>query len=574
MKARVKYTNGDVREMPADVTKNGNAFTVKISKRDIQNAEYVDIGFDCVRAEAGRSGYFIVPEGAHYYDSFITEFKPLDDTEFCSGGKSAFLPVFGAKLRENSFFARAEGMRELCSVIVGVENGTYYLYPRFYLNGDAPYEDISVVYESVGYDDASYSGLAGWYRTYLLENGICRPISERGNDVLGYAKKSLYVRIRQAWKPVPSPVPEQTEENEPPVHVACTFERVGDLMDECKKQGIDDVEFCLVGWNKSGHDGRWPQIFPPEPLLGGEEGLEKLLEKAKKLGYRVTCHTNSSEAYSIADNYDVNDLLKDKNGCHEFDAQMWGGGKARKICPERAYAIAASELPKVKKLGFDGPHYVDVIGIADLLRCYDESHPCDKGKSAEYYIKIAKLCNDLFGGFSSEGGRSFIAPYLDYALYVSMKPTDASLTPLASRFIPFWQLIYHGICLSNPYSLTVNVNLKGKKSRLLLYEFGGRPSFYFYSKFMTDPNKDWMGKTDMTCGTDEDLKESVAMLKEVYDEYRVLSYLQDHFMTSHDVGSDGNVRVTYSDGSVMTFDYEKNTFGLFKDGRTVYEKRV
>ena len=574
MKARVKYIDGEIRDITLDVDIDGKRLTVSPSDCDIRNAEYVDIGYDHICSEAGDEGYFIIPEGAHYYDSFITEFKDMEDTEFCSGGKSAFLPVFGARTRTKSFFARAEGMKEACSVIVGVKGGKYYMYPRFYLNGDAPYEKISIVYEETEFEKTSYSSLAGWYRTYLLAEGVCKPICERNSELLDYAKKSIYVRIRQAWKPVPSPVPEQTEENEPPIHAACTFERVIDLMEECKRQGIDKAEFCLVGWNKSGHDGRWPQIFPPEPLLGGEDGLKKLIARSKELGYRISCHTNSSEAYSIADIYDENDLLEDKNGNYELDHQMWGGGKARKICPKKAYDIALNELPKVRDLGFDGLHYVDVIGIADLLKCYDADHPCNQKESAESYIGIAKLCKELFGGFSSEGGRSFMVPYLDYALYVSMRSTDASVTPLASRYIPFWQLIYHGICLSNPYSLTVNVTLKGEKSRLLLNEYGGRPSFYFYSKFMSDPAKDWMGRTDMTCGSDSELKESVSMLKDVYDEYAKLSYLQDCFMTDHTLEDDGKIRVTYSDGSVMYVDYENVSFKVTKDGTTVYERNA
>ena len=61
----------------------------------------------------------------------------------------------------------------------------------------------------------------------------------------------------------------------------------------------------MVGWNKSGHDGRWPQAFPVEEKLGGEEGLREAILHANKLGYYIAAHTNSSDAYTIADNFDV-----------------------------------------------------------------------------------------------------------------------------------------------------------------------------------------------------------------------------------------------------------------------------
>ena len=52
----------------------------------------------------------------------------------------------------------------------------------------------------------------------------------------------------------------------------CSIER-----EAMKNAGIDKAELCLVGWNVRGHDGRWPQAFPVEPALGGEEELHWLI---------------------------------------------------------------------------------------------------------------------------------------------------------------------------------------------------------------------------------------------------------------------------------------------------------
>ncbi|MBQ4159669.1 MAG: hypothetical protein IJD83_01945, partial [Clostridia bacterium] len=70
-----------------------------------------------------------------------------------------------------------------------------------------------------------------------------------------------------AWKPVPCTIAEQTPENEPDVHVACTFDDVIKVMEAYKKAGVSKAEFCLVGWNMKGHDGRWPQILPVEESI-------------------------------------------------------------------------------------------------------------------------------------------------------------------------------------------------------------------------------------------------------------------------------------------------------------------
>ena len=84
-------------------------------------------------------------------------------------------------------------------------------------------------------------------------------------------------------------------ETEPEMHVAATFDDVSELLDVFQAHGIDKAEICLVGWNKSGHDGRWPQPFPVEERLGGEEALKRLTAKARAMGYAMVCHTNSTD---------------------------------------------------------------------------------------------------------------------------------------------------------------------------------------------------------------------------------------------------------------------------------------
>ena len=79
---------------------------------------------------------------------------------------------------------------------------------------------------------------------------------------------SVMIRVRCGWKPAPPQILHQTLENEPPMRVACDIDRVGDILDELKVQGVDKAEICLVGWNVKGHDGRWPQALPVCEELG------------------------------------------------------------------------------------------------------------------------------------------------------------------------------------------------------------------------------------------------------------------------------------------------------------------
>ncbi len=89
-----------------------------------------------------------------------------------------------------------------------------------------------------------------------------------------------------------------------------------------------------------------------------------------------------------------------------------------------------------------------------------------------------------------------------------------------------------------------------------LIEYGGRPSFYLYSKFITNAsNENWLGKEDLECGTEEALKDAVFHIKTAYDEYKMMCHLQYEFIENHRERSKGVYEVSYSDGTVVEINY-------------------
>jgi len=548
----INYSNGNIEKMDLELSHN----TVSIPKNlDYQKISYIDFYTDEVVAREGDEGYFVFPSGQIGY----FRGKKNIESEF----RFNALPIYGIKTRDKCFVAILKGMRYDAKLIAGAKEDKYYCFIRYIIDEEMPYEDIIIEFHNLHGKDANYSGMARTYRQYQLSRGACVPIKDRLNEILKYTKDSVYVRIRQGWKPVPPTVLEQTEENEPEMKVACTFKDVKKLMEEFKRQGIDKAEFCLVGWNYRGHDGRYPQLFPVEPDLGGEEGLKELIVKAKELGYKLVCHTNSTDAYTIADCWSEDLIIKDKNGKLSINNVAWSGGKMYHLCPKKAYELALNDLPKVAELGFQGTHYIDVISIVPPRKCYDKNHPLNRNEAISYNLKILDLAKQLFGGISSEGGFDFAAGNLDYALYVSfLDPFKIDENSMADKCIPLWQLVCHGIVLSNPFTVTVNAPKKGMKVVLKAIEYGARPTIYYYSKFVTENSgrQNWMRNVDFVCNTEQDLKESVNLIKKMYDEYQKLSYLQTEFMESHEEIEENVFEITYSDGSKIIVDYNENKY--------------
>ncbi len=531
--------------IPFELIRSAEKLTLTVKKENIPEGTIgIAINVPAFDASNGDEGYYVLtPRG-----SFICEFgdKPNVKKSF----KMTTMPIFGVKNKAGSVLCVARGMKYALYTRVTVENGHYSLTPRFVFDGDVPYEDASIDFYPLNNGDG-YSEMAVKYRELQLADGICVPIKERmkNQPELEYASEAIEVRIRMGWKPAPPTVAEQTFENEPEMYVATAFARVKDIIDEFKAQGIDKAQLCLVGWNKSGHDGRYPDMFPVEEKLGGESALRELISYAQSNGYQITCHTNSNDCYSISSDFNGGEItVKNKDGSMQKDNNPWSGGNMYHLCPKFAWEFAKRDLPKVAALGFRGLHYVDVMTLmSSPVKCCDQNHPLNTKESVEYYKKITSLCRELFGGCASEGGGDFVAGSFDYALNVAWADTKDAIF---ERMIPFWELVYHGIILSNPTKDTINLCLRDENTKRLAYEFGFRPTFYINHRFCDNIGTD---ETDLLVYSDEQLKKTVSRIKELYDKFVPIRHLQKEFMNKHTVLPTGEAEIIYSNGERFVY---------------------
>lgn len=529
--------------------KEGDFYT--ISRKQIPAyTKYIEVQCDEWSAEIGEQGHYVLGD-VEKHGSYLCYFTQKAEEELLL--RQSLLPLFGVKNKFGCILFVAVGMKSTFHVKVGLSGSRYYIAARFELDEDAPYEDIS--FQLVKLDqNADYSDMAKYYRNFQLARGICTPLKKRAanNEQLSYAVDSVEIRIRMGWKPAPSPVKEQTPENEPEMKVACTFDRVKDIIDELKQQGVDKAQLCLVGWNIRGHDGRWPQMFPVEEKLGGEQKLRELITYAQKNGYQIVCHTNSMDSYRIAEDFSEDIVIKRKDGSLSCEESGWSGGRPYHLCPQKAWEFAKRDLPRVADLGFKGIHYIDVMTVVPLRKCYDINHPVTEGDTHRLFADMAMDCKRLFGGYASEGAFDFAAGYLDYAFYVTFGGYNGTFF---DKEIPLWPMVYHGIILSNPSTVTTNYTIKDPSCYLRLAEFGGRPAFYIHSKFLSDHQANWLGKEDIITDTDQDIREGVTAIKTAYDEYKKCRHLQYEFLDHHQEIEPGVCVLTYSDGTKVTVNH-------------------
>ena len=516
-------------------------------------------------AHAGDAGYYIIPRAIGHSGDFQIFFREREDTAFAQG--KPVMSCYGIKKDGMTVLVRVE-RNYFYYIETAVTGGDYSVCALYDFTAHDPvYDDIRLELIPLG-PDADYNDMARAEREVRLARDEIIPLAEKcAKPAVEYARKYPLIRIRMGWKPSPATVLFQTEENEPEMFVACDFRRVREIADELRRQGVEGAELQLVGWNRSGHDGRFPQLFPADPRLGGNEGLRATIDYVKSLGYRISTHTNTIDTYPLADTFEWDDVVVNRNG-HRHQWGHYSGGYAYHVCLPKQWKNTVRDLPPLAAYGENGLHFTDVVSIEVPDDCHAPGHPSSTANSVLYAQRIIEYTRGLFGGFSSEGAMDFSLKNLDFALYVCFGDGFGNRRPaIADRLLPFFEIAYHGFLLYNPTSPTVNYPLKGALPRLDFFMRGGRPAMYYYSRFRTGGAANWMGDIDLVCRTDDELRESVAAIKRAAEEYAPQADRQLVCMDGYDFLENGLQVARYADGSRMVGNYTENP--VVYEGHTV-----
>lgn len=558
---RTTYMNGKTDVRTVELKKISDSVEqLDIPKSELtKDVKYIDVLPNFATAKKGDKGYWIHSRGI--YGNFDKDNGKYDM-------KRQVIPVWGVKTDGKTFWANVKSCRFDYSFNVVVKDGKYEIFPRFDVEGIRkwfdPYQDIVIDFNFLKGKDANYSGMGRGYRKYQLDRGAVRTIKDRMKDQpdLKYICDAPVIRIQtHAAKAIPDKHIDFSKDAEPPVVVHMPFGVAAEFMQAIKDSGVDKAVFVSAGWNDGGYDGRLPAHFPVCAEAEGEEGLRRMIEKAKDLGFLVNGHIVFTDSYTVSPMWDESYVCKRRDGSL-FWGGLWAGGRAYLPCQRAAWdQWARPELDRIKKLGFCGPAYVDVLSATYPNRCCDSYHPATPEVMAEYQNKILAYCKKIFGSAASEGGYDHVAGNIDYLNYVDriMKnyADHPERYPLVKGVYPLWEIVYHGIILYNSDRITQN-HTRGKclykleksgdprwmegdgiedpKIALKIVEFGGRPIFYTY-KFADVPR-----------------------IKKAYDEFVPVRYLQKELMHSHEKIAP-NVFVTeYEDGTKVVSNYNDKPF--------------
>ena len=313
----ITYKDGTVEVKSVALEAKGGLFGERylhlcIEPSALEGVDKIVVTPSFARANDGEEGYFVADDGLLY------GFKHAGMKEMKRDSKQLRMSMSCLNTERGAYLAIAKSLQFESIQTYRHKEGEYSFSYIYDLKCCGAYEPLIIDFYPMPKGADDYSAMARRYRRYLIESGQMPEMLKNRvgeNEHLAYAAKAPEIRIRNGWKPVPTPVEHQTLENEPKMRVAVTFDQVKDIIDELKRQGVEAAELCLVGWNHKGHDGRYPTVFPVEPTLGGEEKLRECIAYGQKNGYRIVGHTNRTDIYEISSDWnDGADVAKNADG--------------------------------------------------------------------------------------------------------------------------------------------------------------------------------------------------------------------------------------------------------------------
>ena len=400
----------------------------------------------------------------------------------------------------------------------------------------------------VFFERGNYVDLAKRYRRHAMETGLWVPLTQKiartpmVASLVGSTESRVSI-LRNIVKESRLYDKERPERN----YRLNTFDDRAKQFRELKAKGLDRFHVVLTGWPRMGYDREHPDGLPPAPAAGGYEGMKRLAETLKELGYLFSLHDQYRDYYVEAPSYDP------QFGVHEEDAlgpptlfpgtrfgswkegrlsflAAWDGGK-------QTYLNARFMLGHMKKnyagLFENGVRpvgsYLDVFGYVPPDEDFNPEHPTTRTEAKREIAKLYLWARQNLGVVGTEAGADWTVPYTDYSS--PLGPGKAGIP------VPLFNLVYHDAVMMpfSPRSPEERMARPGRPDWLYGMLNGGLPRVDFAS---IDRVRDIIRQLT-------DLHRRVALLEMTKHEFLNQSFSRE--------------RSTFADGTTVTVDWDADT---------------
>lgn len=524
-------------------------------ERIADDVESIDVVPGFMTAKKDDDGYWIDARGAYgRFNRASGEY---------ANDRAGWMPIFGLKKGATLWYGQVMKWRCDYKFRADASNGVYRAYPRFSVADVRRYypvyQDIVIDYRRLDGAAADYVGYAKAYRNYQFEHAGIRMARDRAetNPVTKYLLDSFVIRISQHCRKqvLKDPTMRMTRQNEQPLLVHMPFLITGDLMQQLHDAGVDKATFASAGWTSGGYDGRYPDMFPVELAIGGEQGFRALAKRCTALGFQMSAEVDYTEMYGPANRFNLDLACRYANG--QFpDGGFWPGGLAYNLCTGKALDLGWCQMDfaRLRDVIGAGPLFFDVMSAIEPRRCGHPAHKMTSDEMGGVYTKLFELAQANMGGAASECGFDLGIASLDYVNYlwheIGFFKHD-KFKGFQSGVFPVWELVYHGVVFytSDRYLQNHTYGNEDRSNGAFDYgwgiydrkedpfkalkqvEFGSRPLLYTHTFY------------------------DIPSIVKAFREYKPVRHLQREEMTGHLEVAKDVFETSYADGSRTVVNY-------------------
>ena len=395
------------------------------------------------------------------------------------------------------------------------------------------------------FENGNYVQMAKRYRRYVMDTGLFVSLQEKiartpgGRDLIGTPQTRVggFRNIK--------PESDRYDTKDPSKNRSLTtFEERARELRELKAKGVDRLFVFISGWPHFGYDHQHPDPLPPSTEVGGWEGLKRLAETCRELGYPFMLHDQYRDYYTDAPSYDTQFAIHEEDATSTPKAfagsrfgdwkegeipfmRHWDGGKQTYLNAR----VQLGHLVKNYQLFFEHgirPQgiYIDVIGYVPPDEDFNREHPTTRTDAMRGQVALLNWSRHNLGVTATEAGSDWVLPYVD-TINQSGGGSKAILVPL-------YQLVYHD-------AVVIAYNSRDQKSLLQGILNGGVPEMPV-----------------VQTGVDE---KTLALIRQMARLHARVGLLE---MTKHEF-LDSNYRrerTTFADGTTVTVDWDMHTYAI------------
>ena len=594
--------------IPVDYDLTENGLNVSIPSDEIKyDTEALSIAsIDLLKyfgsASQKEDGYMFVPDGSGAIVNFNNgknnistdvrvQVYGLDDGREALqkpyATEGSYLPVFGIKRSTSAMFAIIESADMNATVIADIagknlnavdRNRCFARFKmseyeelqfkskgktaRIYQN-EMNSQDISVAYTVLDGDKASYSGMAEYYRNYLIDKNV---ISKKDFSQIPFNIELVGAYDHEtAFMGIP-----YTE-----TRAITTFAQCKEILKKVSDAGITNVSVNYRGW---ANNGLRNTVFSRAKVLkelGGKDGLSDLIAYADELGVNLYFETELALVFDSAmfDGYgeftDASRLVTREVAYHYQYLDDWNTAakenQASIVSPTIIYDIYSENNSKsnaMKLLADINKLNIKAVSLGslgyNLPGNYKVNDLKDRGEVAETYSAVAQKFSESLN-VMAKGTNAYMLPYVDEIFEIS---NTSSKFVLADQSVPFYQMVIHG-CIE--YSGDP-INLYGDTRQAFLQAVeAGSGLYYRWCYAANDEVQDlWFeGMYSLSYGSWID--GAIQMYKEYND---LLASTAGSYIKNHENVAENVNKVTYENGVEIYVNYNSYDYTA-QDGTIV-----